>query len=188
MQDHKFIMQCFLPLVISPKYIYQITQKNATKPHDEKNATKPHDENPGCSKCNRCKVSCPIIKEGGRFTSTNTGRTYKIKQKVDCTSSFVIYLATCKKCKGQYVGKSQTPFKMRHSNHKQEIKKKIGGLGQHYGGGGCGYQNISIQIIEKVPEGDTRTLENQEIYWQNQLRCYIQNGGNAHCRRKEKKS
>merc|ERR1711875_214191 len=77
-------------------------------------------------------------------------------------------------------------IKMRHSNHKQEIKKKIGGLGQHYGGGGCGYQNISIQIIEKVPEGDTKTLENQEIYWQNQLRCYIQNGGNAHCRRKEK--
>ena len=154
----------------------------------QKNATKPHDENPGCRKCNRCKVSCPIIKEGDSFKSTNTGRTYRIRQKVDCTSSFVIYLATCKKCKGQYVGKSQTPFKMRHSNHKQEIKKKTGGLGHHYGGGGCGYQNISIQIIEQVPEGDTRTLENQEIYWQNQLRCYIQNGGNAHCRRKEKKS
>ena len=39
---------------------------------------------------------------------------------------FVIYLATCQRCKGQYVGKSQTPFKRRHSNHKQEIKKKIG--------------------------------------------------------------
>ena len=99
----------------------------------------------------------------------------------------MIYLATCRKCGGQYVGKSQTPFKMRHSNHKQEIKKKIGGLGQHYGGEGCGYQNISIQIIEKVQEGDTKALEIQEIYWQNQLRCYIQNGGNAHCRRKEKK-
>ena len=34
---------------------------------------------------------------------------------------------------GQYVGKGETPFKLRHSNHKQEIKKKIGGLGHHYG-------------------------------------------------------
>jgi hypothetical protein len=98
----------------------------------------------------------------------------------------VIYLATCKKCKGQYVGKSQTPFKMRHSNHKQEVKKQVGGLGQHYGGTGCGYTNISIQVIDQVKEGDTRALEKQERYWQNQLRCYIQNGGNAHCRRKEK--
>ena len=70
-----------------------------------------------------------------------------------------------RKRKAPYAGKSQTPFKMRHSNHKQEIKKKIGGLGQHYGGGGCGYESISIQIIEKVPEGDTKALENQEIYW-----------------------
>ena len=93
----------------------------------------------------------------------------------------MIYLATCKKCKGQYVGKSQTPFKMRHSNHKQEVKKQVGGLGQHYGGTGCGYTNISIQIIDQVKEGDTRALEKQERYWQNQLRCYIQNGGNAHC-------
>ena len=149
---------------------------------------KPCEENPGCSKCGKCRVSCPIIKEGGTFTSTNTGKTYRIRQKVDCTSSFVIYLATCGRCGGQYVGKSQTPFKQRHSNHKQEIKKKVGGLGQHYGGDGCGYPNISIQIIEQVEVGDIKTLENQEIYWLNQLRCYIQNGGNAHCRRKEKKT
>ena len=85
------------------------------------------------------------------------------------------------------MGKSQTPFKVRHSNHKQEIRKKTGGLGQHYGGNGCGYQSIQLQIIEQVEVGNNRLLEEREIYWQNQLRCYIQNGGNAHCRRKEKK-
>ena len=84
------------------------------------------------------------------------------------------------------MGKSQTPFKLRHSNHRQEIKKQIGGLGLHYGGAGCGYSNVSIQLIEQVEVGNTRALENQEVYWQNQLRAYIQNGGNAHCRRKEK--
>ena len=77
---------------------------------------------------------------------------------------------------GEICGEKQTPFKTRHSNHKQEVKKKVGGLGQHYGGNGCGYQNISIQIIDQVEVGDNRGLENQEIYGQNQLRCYIQNG------------
>ena len=160
--------------------------KNIKRIITQKKSPKPTEQSPGCFKCGRCRVSCPILMEGGTFTSTNTEKTYKIKQKLDCTSSFVIYLATCKKCKGQYVGKSQTPFKTRHSNHKQEVKKQVGGLGQHYGGTGCGYTNISIQIIDQVKEGDTTALEKQERYWQNQLRCYIQNGGNAHCRRKEK--
>ena len=162
--------------------------KNIKRKVTQKQKVKVSEENPGCTKCGKCRVSCPIINEGGTFTSTNTRKTYRIKQKVNCDSSFVVYLGTCGKCGGQYVGKSQTPFKVRHSNHKQEIKKKVGGLGQHYGGEGCGYQNLSIQIIEQVKIGDTKALEEQEIYWQNQLRCYIQNGGNAHCRRKEKKS
>ena len=153
----------------------------------QKKIVKTEEQNPGCSKCGGCRVSCPIIKEGGTFSSTNTKKTYRIRQKLDCKSSYVIYLATCVRCQGQYVGESQTPFKQRHSNHKQEIKKKIGGLGQHYGGNGCGYQNISVQLIDQVKVGDNKALEDQEIYWQNQLRCYIQNGGNAQCRRKERK-
>ena len=37
------------------------------------------EENPGCTKCGRCRVSCPVIVEGGKFTSTNTKRSYKIR-------------------------------------------------------------------------------------------------------------
>ena len=67
------------------------------------------------------------------------------------------------------------------------MKKLIGGLGHHYGGDGCGYKSISIQIIEGVEQGNKKALFDREIYWQNQLRCYVQNGGNAHSYRKEKK-
>ena len=75
---------------------------------------------------------------------------YRIKQKVNCQSSYIVYLGTCKK----YVGKSTQPFTRRHSGHKQEIKNKIGGLGQHYGGQqGCGYENLKMMIIEKVENG-----------------------------------
>ena len=63
----------------------------------------------------------------------------------------------------------------------------IGGLGHHYGGEkGCGYKNISIQIIDQVKQGDKEALVQTELYWQDQLRVFIENGGNAHCRRKDK--
>ena len=137
-----------------------------------------------CSK--KCKVSCPILEERKEFTSFNTGKTYYIRQKVDCDSAWVIYLGSCKKCGGQYVGKSKTPFKTRHSNHKQEIKKQIGGLGHHYGGsGGCGYQNLSITIIEEIEVKTLDFLAKRELFWQHQLRVYVENGSNAHCYRKD---
>ena len=84
------------------------------------------------------------------------------------------------------MGKSVTPFKKRHSNHKQEVKKSIGGLGQHYGGSRmCGYEDMSIVLIEQVELGNKALLARREQYWQHQLRVYIENGGNAHCIRKD---
>ena len=161
--------------------------KNLKRTATQVNKSKSRESDVGCLKCGKCGVSCPILKEGKFFTSTNTQRRYPIRQKLTCDSSYVIYLATCRKCGGQYVGKSTTIFKKRHSNHKMEVKKQIGGLGHHYGGKGCGYENLSIQIIEGVQQGDQTALADREIFWQNQLRCYVQNGGNAHCFRKEKK-
>ena len=140
----------------------------------------------GCFKCNKCRVSCPILVETDTFKSTNTQKTYKIKQRMTCDSSYLIYLATCKKCKGQYVGKSQTSFKIRHSNHKQEIKHGRGGLGQHYGPKGrCNYKDISFILIEKIEEGEKKKLAIREQYWQHQIRAFSENGGNAHCIKKE---
>ena len=140
----------------------------------------------GCWKCTKCKVACPILKEGNKFKSTNTGKEYTIKEKLDCNSDWLIYLVTCKLCQGQYVGKSKTKFKLRHSNHKQEIKKKIGGLGHHYGdGGACNYTHLSIQLIEQVKNHNLDFLAHRELFWQHQLRVYIENGGKAHCYRKD---
>ena len=67
---------------------------------------------------------------------------------------------------------------MRHSNHKVEIRTQTGGLGHHFGGtDGCGYQNVRIMLIDQVEKGDKLGLENCEVYWQNQIRCYVENGG-----------
>ena len=75
------------------------------------------------------------------------------------------------------MGKSTTAFKLRHSNHKVEIRQQRGGLGKHFGGvNGCGYQNVKIKIIDQVERGDKIGLENCEVYWQNPMRSYVENG------------
>ena len=126
------------------------------------------------------KVSCLQNFDGRKHLQNH-------KHQENCQSSFIIYLGTCQKCQGQYVGKSTQPFTRRHSGHKQEIKNQIGGLGQHYGGPrGCGYENLKMIIIEKVETGNNGLLGQREIFWQNQLRCFVENGGKAHCKRKEK--
>ena len=140
----------------------------------------------GCHKCNHCRVACPVIKTTKEFRSSNTGRKYPIKQDVNCDSPYVIYLATCLRCQGQYVGKSVTPFKLRHSNHKQEIKWKKGGLGKHFvGSRACSYKDISLTIIEQVELGNRALLSKREKFWQHQLRAFEDNGGNAMCIKKE---
>ena len=146
----------------------------------------PPSENPGCFKCKKCRVVCPVLTEGRTFKSKNTKKQYNIVHHLTCDSAYVIYLVSCKRCGGQYVGKSTTPFKKRHSNHKQEIKHNIGGLGQHMGPNHhCKYEDISVILIEQVRHGDSITLERREQYWQHQLRCFVENGGNAMCIRKD---
>ena len=139
----------------------------------------------GCYKFNRCHA-CPVIHESSSFKSTSTGKIYKIRQNLSCDSAWVIYLSTCKKCKGQYVGKSKNAFKKRHSGHKQEIKNKVGGLGHHYGGlGGCGYENASFQVIEEIEFKNMEFLAEREVFWQHQLRVFVENGSRNHCYRKD---
>jgi hypothetical protein len=142
-------------------------------------------QNKGCFKCQKCHA-CQVITEGTHFESTNTKKRYMIHQNITCSSSYIVYLATCNKCMGQYVGKSTQLFKRRHSGHKQEVKRCYGGLGQHYGGQhGCGYENLKIQIIDQVEVGDDEALAECELYWAHQLRAYVDNGGNAHSIKKE---
>ena len=51
-----------------------------------KREPKPHVDNPGCFKCGHCRVSCPILQEGGTFRSTNTQKVYRIRQHLTCNS------------------------------------------------------------------------------------------------------
>jgi hypothetical protein len=82
--------------------------------------------------------------------------------------------------------KSETVFKLRHTNHKQEIKHKRGGLGNPFGGSkACSYRDIQCTLIEKVEDGKINLLSRREVWWQHQLRALEENGGNAMWIKKE---
>ena len=58
--------------------------------------------------------------------------------------------------------------------------------GQHFGGTReCSYQDLSIQLIEHVEQGDKSLLCIREQYWQNQLRVFVENGSNGMVIRKD---
>ena len=42
-----------------------------------------------------------------------------------------------------------------------------------------------ITLIEQVREKKIEFLAKRELYWQHQLRVYVENGHNAHCKKKE---
>ena len=65
----------------------------------------------GCVSCRKCT----------EFECYATGQTFKIKQKVDCCSNWVIYIVSCELCRVQYVG-SCINIKSRLSKHKSDIR------------------------------------------------------------------
>ena len=80
-------------------------------------------EQPGCTKCNAGRSSvCPFISESTKFTSTSTGNLFRITTHIDCKSSWIAYLITCKKCHFQYVGKSINQLYTRFTSTKSDIK------------------------------------------------------------------
>ena len=81
---------------------------------------------------------------------------------------------------GQYTGKCETSFKVRHSNHKREIKTNKGGLGEHFHNSECKFDNhYSVTLIDSVKEGDKKALKRKEDWWMYQLRTLKVNGGNG---------
>ena len=53
------------------------------------------------------------------FKSKVTGKEYKINYLFNCDSSNVVYLLECNVCGVQYVGSTNTPFRLRFNNYKQ---------------------------------------------------------------------
>ncbi|OCT70327.1 hypothetical protein XELAEV_18037251mg [Xenopus laevis] len=169
----------------------------AKRSHD----TVPYDvqESPACimtytdktikrSRCgsNRC-LTCKYLKSQ-EIRSTVTRKTYSIKQFVNCNSTGVIYLITCKKCNKQYIGCTMISAKERIREHINQISNvkycNKTNVTRHFAE--CSDRNLkyfSVQVIEQIKTGirggDMLTLlHEREVYWIFYLKTRLQVGLN----------
>ena len=113
---------------------------------------------------------CPRMKEGVTFKSRYTGLSYKIRHHFTCKSRYCVYLISCTKCGKQYTGKTRQHMHERHGGHRNEIENETTELGKHFNL--CGINNLSLQIIDSVKEGEDEALLHLEGVWQNRLATF----------------
>ena len=61
---------------------------------------------------------------GTTFSSHKNGKMYKIQGRHCCTSSYVVYLLSCKNCGQQYVGQTSNTLHSRLTSRLSDIRKK----------------------------------------------------------------
>ena len=139
----------------------------------------------GSEKCgkSRCEV-CLNIEETNTFTSTTTGKSFKINHKLNCDDNCLIYLLTCKCCSKQYVGETADEFRLRWNNYKSNDRKNAWNeacMQEHFlehfkdEGHSCFLGNVSITLIDKT---DTKGPRRRENYWMRTLKIYAPFGLN----------
>ena len=72
------------------------------------------------TKCGRCDSCNNYVIGTNTIKSNATGRVFKLRKNLNCNTPNVIYVAECKKCRGQGVG-STTKWKPRLGNYKSHI-------------------------------------------------------------------
>ena len=100
----------------------------------------------------RCQT-CHNVKEIETFTSTTTGKTFKINYKLNCNDKGLVYLLTCNVCLKQYVGQTVEEFMYRWNHYKNNGRKY-----QDYGT--CMHQHLFEHFSE---EGHHSFLEDVTI-------------------------
>ena len=167
------------------KNLKQILCHNTLKQLPFSDASDLGDKPPGTYKYNhggrgRSCMLCPRLHEGRDFSSSYTGLSYKMRHHLTCKSRYVVYLATCMKCGKQYVGKTTQYMHLRHGGHRSEVMNQSSELGEHFFK--CGLEQMSLQIIDCVKEGEDEALSILEGFWQNMLATFQTNGGNINVR------
>ena len=138
-------------------------------------------ESCGCSG-GRCGV-CPYIKNTSEFFS-KSGRKYTIRtNKLNCNSTNVVYLLTCKACGVQYVGSCITKFRLRFNNYKScNNRHKTSIVPQqefHNHFDQPGHHGITDWEITLIDQGDNeKSVRKRERFWQYKLNTFLPEGLN----------
>ena len=127
-----------------------LVHSKLSKPRGDFNVTK-------CDR--RLCTHCYATNESNLFTSTTTSSVHKINNDLSCTSTDVIYLITCKKCKAQYVGQTHQKCANRMNSHKYDIAHfpdTLTNVSEHLNTPGHSVQDFSFMPIDKVEKAFKR--------------------------------
>ena len=129
---HESLRKMTVKAKIKPttEQLFDILVRLQDTPHSDQHVTagnlpKLRDEQLSVRPCHvlRCST-CAHLNSSQFFSSTVTKRTYPIRFTATCSSSNVIYLVTCTKCKKQYVGLTTMQLKTRINHHRSNIFRK----------------------------------------------------------------
>ena len=110
---------------------------------------------PGGRRCGEesC-TACARLREGPTFTSSSTGKQYKLMTPVTCTDMDIVFLVTCGRCSKQYCGWSAGNLQQVNLEQRREVEGGDTLLGRHFAAV-CSYQvshtNIGTNAHCRVP-------------------------------------
>lgn len=115
-------------------------------------------------------VICPKLKFANTTKSSQTGFTHPTMKYGDanCSSTCLIYLITCNKCKIQYVGETSTTLKQRMSKHRNSFKndKYNTYISNHFQANDHNPEDFTIEILDNHEENsNTQIRLSKELYW-----------------------
>lgn len=121
--------------------------------------------NSACRPClkPRCLV-CNAMQETSRATSTQSKFSVNIRGNLTCDSSNVIYLLECSVCNLQYIGQTETPFRIRFNNHRAHAKSTPSlPLSKHLNLPGHSFEKLTVTLLETGFKSN-REREQRESY------------------------
>ena len=139
--------------------------------------------NTGTKHCGKRCDLCDNLIHSNKFICSATNRPYFIRHKLSCTTLYIIYLITCKRCNRQGVGSAQD-MKPRWRNYKSDAKDSTNScsVSKHFNEV-CRCPDdpsslISVQIIDHLENTDGYShdvkddlLLSKEKFWIANLLC-----------------
>lgn len=133
------------------------------------------------SKCGKNCETCKLIEDNNSTSITTTGKIFHVKCNMNCNTKNVIYLITCKGCKGQYVGETGNELKTRMTVHRQQIRdRKTRKLAVSEHIATCGGGKFSVFPLYKLRSEDTVERRIKEEQFITMLKPVLNAGNNLH--------
>jgi hypothetical protein len=132
---------------------------------------------PKCSTCAHHLLLTPTFK--GSHKNSNT---YCVRHQLSCTTSNIVYLITCKRCKKQYVGQTTKQLNTRMNHHRSNImNKKSTYIAKHFNLPGHSIADLKVQPIDQAtdPANTMPELYRLEAFWIKTLRTRTPEGLNV---------